>query len=65
MFFVVSSISELSAHPAVIRAGPYNSRTTGKRENIMGEPIRIGAVNYLNTKPLIENLESIAPNISL
>ena len=31
----------------------------------MREPIRVGAVNYLNTKPLIENLESIAPEIAL
>lgn len=31
----------------------------------MREPIRVGAVNYLNTKPLIENLDSIAPEIAL
>src|SRR5271169_5972497 len=27
--------------------------------------IRVGAVNYLNTKPLIENLSTFAPNIDL
>ena len=27
----------------------------------MPEPIRVGAVNYLNTKPLIHDLERIAP----
>jgi chorismate dehydratase len=31
----------------------------------MSEPIRVGAVNYLNTKPLIENLEAIAPDAVL
>jgi chorismate dehydratase len=29
------------------------------------KPIRVGAVNYLNTKPLIEGLTDFAPNISL
>jgi chorismate dehydratase len=29
------------------------------------KPIRVGAVNYLNTKPLIEGLTEFAPNISL
>src|SRR5688572_10653594 len=29
------------------------------------EPIRIGAVNYLNTKPLIHDLESLAPQAEL
>jgi chorismate dehydratase len=31
----------------------------------MKNKIRIGAVNYLNTKPLIENLASLAPNAEL
>ena len=31
----------------------------------MAETIRVGAVNYLNTKPLIENLTSFAPNLEL
>ncbi|MEZ6141517.1 MAG: menaquinone biosynthesis protein [Zavarzinella sp.] len=30
-----------------------------------GQPIRVGAVEYLNTKPLIENLLQLAPNIDL
>src|SRR5262245_45297176 len=31
----------------------------------MNNPIRVGAVNYLNTKPLIENLNTFAPQASL
>ena len=31
----------------------------------MSVPIRVGAVNYLNTKPLIQNLEEIAPDAVL
>src|SRR5438477_12742908 len=31
----------------------------------MPEPIRVGAVNYLNTKPLIHDLERIAPEVEL
>ncbi len=31
----------------------------------MSPKIRVGAVNYLNTKPLIENLTAFAPNIEL
>ena len=31
----------------------------------MSNPIRIGAVNYLNTKPLIYELESLAPEAEL
>lgn len=31
----------------------------------MVEPLRIGAVNYLNTKPLIYQLEQLAPEIEL
>src|SRR5262245_12765440 len=31
----------------------------------MGERIRIGAVNYLNTKPLICDLEELAPEVEL
>src|SRR6516165_11746260 len=29
------------------------------------DPIRIGAVNYLNTKPLIYDLENLAPEAEL
>jgi chorismate dehydratase len=32
---------------------------------VMSAPIRVGAVNYLNTKPLIHDLERIAPEIAL
>jgi chorismate dehydratase len=32
---------------------------------MMDDPIRIGAVNYLNTKPLIYDLESLAPEARL
>jgi chorismate dehydratase len=31
----------------------------------MNPRIRVGAVNYLNTKPLIENLSAFAPNVDL
>src|SRR5262249_33532773 len=31
----------------------------------MGTPVRIGAVNYLNTKPLIDDLEVLLPNAEL
>jgi chorismate dehydratase len=31
----------------------------------MGKPLRIGAVNYLNTKPLIHDLEELAPEAEL
>ncbi|HLZ10810.1 MAG TPA: MqnA/MqnD/SBP family protein, partial [Chloroflexota bacterium] len=31
----------------------------------MSEPIRVGAVNYLNTKPLIYDLEALAPDVEL
>lgn len=31
----------------------------------MSRPIRVGAVNYLNARPLIEDLESLAPEIQL
>jgi chorismate dehydratase len=31
----------------------------------MTSPLRVGAVNYLNTKPLIERLTDFAPNIEL
>src|SRR5258707_15269005 len=31
----------------------------------MPEPIRVGAVNYLNTKPLIPDLPAIAPDMEL
>ena len=32
------------------------------RNRFMDTPLRIGAVNYLNTKPLICDLERIAPD---
>jgi chorismate dehydratase len=31
----------------------------------MNRPVRIGAVNYLNTKPLIHDLEKLAPDVEL
>ena len=31
----------------------------------MDNPVRIGAVNYLNTKPLICDLEELAPDVEL
>src|SRR5215831_13432304 len=31
----------------------------------MDSPVRVGAVNYLNTKPLICDLEGLAPGIEL
>ena len=31
----------------------------------MAQRIRVGAVNYLNTKPLIEKLSDFAPTIEL
>src|SRR5882672_6107268 len=31
----------------------------------MPTPLRVGAVNYLNTKPLVERLTDFAPNIDL
>jgi len=31
----------------------------------MGSPVRVGAVNYLNTKPLIYGLEALAPHAEL
>src|SRR5438105_763723 len=35
------------------------------RSFAMPEPVRIGAVNYLNTKPLIYELETLAPEADL
>jgi chorismate dehydratase len=32
---------------------------------VMNQPVRVGAVSYLNTKPLIENLASFAPGAIL
>src|SRR5436190_6645628 len=34
-------------------------------DHAVSEPIRIGAVNYLNTKPLIYDLETLAPEAEL
>src|SRR4051794_7506466 len=36
-----------------------------ERPRIMRSTLRVGAVNYLNTKPLIERLTDFAPNIDL
>lgn len=38
---------------------------SGARGPAMHEPIRVGAVNYLNSKPLIHNLAALAPGIDL
>src|SRR5271163_4479233 len=37
----------------------------GSGEVCMDSPVRIGAVNYLNTKPLICNLAELAPEAEL
>src|SRR5262245_30453528 len=50
--------------PAVPSVGPYNPGIIGATST-MGEPIRVGAVNYLNTKPLIESFEAIASEAAL
>src|SRR4029077_2737351 len=34
-------------------------------EKRIGQPLRIGAVNYLNSKPLIEDLAELAPEAEL
>lgn len=39
--------------------------TNGKGVRAMGRRIRVGAVNYLNTKPLIEGLQENAPELEL
>jgi chorismate dehydratase len=36
-----------------------------RRGQVMDRPIRVGAVNYLNTKPLICDLEELAPEAEL
>src|SRR3954471_20402277 len=36
-----------------------------RRGPVMDRPIRVGAVNYLNTKPLICDLEELAPSAEL
>src|SRR5438105_9101305 len=36
-----------------------------KRDHRMTQPVRIGAVNYLNTKPLIYELDLLAPEAEL
>lgn len=49
----------------------YNDRLSHRKSPRPGEsmamdaPIRVGAVNYLNTKPLICDLEDLAPNMEL
>src|SRR5436305_9975913 len=35
------------------------------RGRTMRSPVRVGAVNYLNTKPLIYNLDALAPQAEL
>src|SRR5437588_6423254 len=42
-----------------------SDRPPGKPGVSMDRPVRIGAVNYLNTKPLIEGLEELAPEAEL
>src|SRR5581483_8495279 len=44
-------------------ASEARSRAVG--ETFMEHPIRVGAVNYLNTKPLICDLEQLAPQAEL
>src|SRR5262249_59175715 len=46
------------------RAPRYNARNM-IRGIAMPATIRVGAVNYLNTKPLIHELEALAPNVKL
>lgn len=46
------------------RAPRYNAENAAKGVS-MAATIRVGAVNYLNTKPLIRELEAIAPNVEL
>jgi chorismate dehydratase len=36
-----------------------------RQEVCMETPVRVGAVNYLNTKPLIHGLEALAPGVDL
>ena len=40
-------------------------RTRHRRKGIAGPSIRIGAVSYLNSKPLIEGLAELAPEADL
>src|SRR5690348_10142922 len=40
-------------------------RVIRPQESIVAQPIRIGAVNYLNTKPLIYDLETLADGAEL
>src|SRR5262249_50776232 len=42
-----------------------SNRPQAEREYNMEAAVRVGAVNYLNTKPLIYELETLAPNIEL
>src|SRR5438128_10420650 len=37
----------------------------GAGRRVMSLSVRVGAVNYLNTKPLIHNLEALAPQAVL
>jgi len=56
---VVFAVNGIRQTPRILTAR-FWPRGTG-----MGERVRIGAVNYLNTKPLIHNLESLAPQAEL
>src|SRR5690348_5997261 len=44
---------------------PQSMRLVALGRTMMGSRIRIGAVNYLNTKPLIHDLEDLAPDAEL
>lgn len=46
-------------------APAVDSLTKSARDDLMDTPVRIGAVNYLNTKPLICDLEELAPGARL
>jgi chorismate dehydratase len=51
-----------------IEASSYNASEESEGnegETFMEQPIRVGAVNYLNTKPLICDLEQLAPQAEL
>src|SRR5947208_3004226 len=47
--------------------GSYTEAVTNdpRKGLTMRPPVRVGAVNYLNTKPLIHNLEALAPQAEL
>jgi chorismate dehydratase len=43
----------------------YNGCRQQQRETVVSDPIRIGAVSYLNTKPLIHDLDMLAGDAEL